>query len=109
MKKLKIDVREMPWLPEEIEYYDKYNSKNPMAKYLLNGFMKALNGLIDMADASVIHEIGCGEGDLCVALAQRKKIVRGTDLSTELLQRAEAKARERLLDISFRKVSPVMQ
>lgn len=105
MKKLKIDQKEMPWLPEEIEYYDKYSSKNPVARYLMNNFIKTLHRLIDMTNASFIHEIGCGEGDLCVGLAEKGKAVHGTDLSTDLLRKAQTKAQEKGVSIGFRKAS----
>ena len=42
--------------------YDKYGSRNPIVRWLMRGFAEALEALVDQTQASVIHEVGCGEG-----------------------------------------------
>ena len=47
-------------------HYDKYGSKNPIARYLMNGFLGSLRELLpsDLDKNSSILEVGCGEGHL---------------------------------------------
>lgn len=72
--------------------YDKYRSANPIARRLLKGFMSALFDLVDKTGVSDIHEVGCGEGELSIALARRGKRVRGSDFSEEIIREAKRRA-----------------
>jgi len=47
-------------------YYNKYESKNPVARWLTDGFKRNLADLVRLAAPTDIHEIGCGEGYLSV-------------------------------------------
>jgi len=40
--------------------YDKYGSRNPIVKWMMNGFASALADLVAAASPTEIHEIGCG-------------------------------------------------
>ena len=43
-------------------HYDKYNTKNPLAKLLQENFQQNILELIERAHPSNIHEAGSGEG-----------------------------------------------
>ncbi|MBP1157465.1 MULTISPECIES: class I SAM-dependent methyltransferase [unclassified Paenibacillus] len=45
-------------------YYDKYHTKNPIARYLMNGFLSSLDNCLDMIDVSSVLDAGCGEGEI---------------------------------------------
>lgn len=58
--------------------YDKYNTRNPVARAMFNGFLNAVFSLLDepvrqagRANRPAIHEIGCGEGNLAAILKRR--------------------------------------
>lgn len=65
---------------------NKSELKNPISRWLVEGFDRALSELVTEARATSVHEVGCGEGRL---LEQIKTMVpgsiRGTDLSRELV------------------------
>ncbi|MDY0921849.1 class I SAM-dependent methyltransferase [Leclercia sp. CFBP8987] len=42
--------------------YDKYGSKNPIVKWMMNGFDSSLETFVLRANPTTIHEVGCGEG-----------------------------------------------
>ncbi|MCA9694903.1 MAG: hypothetical protein KC636_35320, partial [Myxococcales bacterium] len=44
--------------------YDKYGSRNPIARALMAGFMRAVVGLYQEAAPRTALEVGCGEGKL---------------------------------------------
>lgn len=46
--------------------YDKYGTRNPVARWLMNRFLSTVKGLLprDLDGASTILEVGCGEGRL---------------------------------------------
>lgn len=85
--------------------YDKYGTSNPIARYLMNGFNEAFISLVLMSGANDIHEIGCGEGHLSIALAARGGKVRSSDFSTEIIRKAEGNARKNNLEIQFKAAS----
>jgi len=85
--------------------YDKYKTRNPIARYLMRGFHNHLNSLVDATDAMRIHEVGCGEGNLSIALAERGKIVRATDFSNQIIARAINNAEKNNVGIEFEAVS----
>lgn len=52
-------------------YEDKYNSKNPIAKLLMSGFLRAFKETVRAANAGSLEsicEVGCGEGELLKVL-----------------------------------------
>lgn len=67
--------------------YDKYGTKNPIARWLMRGFLDAVGGLFDEVGASEVLEVGCGEGKLATALlaSARRRPSRfvATDVSLE--------------------------
>lgn len=66
--------------------YNKYASRNPVARYLFNGFMRSLEQLLEPLRPRSILEVGCGEGLLAGRLSNWKKEARlvGIDLSPQL-------------------------
>lgn len=49
-------------------HYDKYGTRNPIARALMAGFMGGAESLYRMAAADSVLEVGCGEGHLAQAL-----------------------------------------
>lgn len=62
--------------------YDKYASKNPIEKRMMNGFFSALDRMLAALEPDVVVEIGAGEGRVTERLVERfpKATVVGLDL-----------------------------
>lgn len=73
--------------------YDKYGSRNPLVRYLMQGFHDALATLVDRAAPGSIHEIGCGEGYWTLQWAREGRQVRGCDFSATVIDIARQNAR----------------
>ena len=69
-------------------HYDKYNSKNPISRHLLNQFHAAFDELVEATSAKDVHEVGCGEGSMSIRLATGTRRVRGSDFSTGIIAKA---------------------
>lgn len=48
--------------------YDKYGTRNPIARRLMAGFLDAVTALYARASARSVLEVGCGEGRLAMQL-----------------------------------------
>lgn len=81
--------------------YDKYGSKNPIVKWMMNGFASALSDLIAKADPESIHEIGCGEGYWVLRWCEQGLNARGCDFSGEVIEIARENATNRGLETSL--------
>ncbi len=64
-------------------HYDKYGSRNPVARRLMAGFLGAFDALVDRAVPRTSYEIGCGEGKLSCRLLERGIDARGSDVEPE--------------------------
>lgn len=42
--------------------FDKYNSRNPVIRWMMKGFENNLSELVKKSAPTKIHEVGCGEG-----------------------------------------------
>jgi 2-polyprenyl-3-methyl-5-hydroxy-6-metoxy-1,4-benzoquinol methylase len=73
-------------------YYPKYTTRNPAARWLVAGFLDALDRLVGRTGAREVHEVGCGEGFLSTRLAAHGIAVRGSDLSAAAIARARQRA-----------------
>lgn len=62
-------------------HYDKYGSRNPIARLLMAGFMHALDDLVKLSQQRQLHEIGCGEGVLSLRWLSQGFDVRACDFS----------------------------
>jgi ubiquinone/menaquinone biosynthesis C-methylase UbiE len=51
--------------------YDKYASKNPIERRMMNGFFTALDRMLDGLQPEVVVEIGAGEGRITERLVAR--------------------------------------
>jgi 2-polyprenyl-3-methyl-5-hydroxy-6-metoxy-1,4-benzoquinol methylase len=83
-------------------YYDKYQSKNPVEQHLMRRFLQCFDRLATMAAVHDAHEVGCGEGNLAMRLAERGVSVRGFDISPEVIETAVKNARARGFEIPYR-------
>ena len=88
--------------------YDKYGSSNPIERRLVAGFMATLDELVERSGAREAHEVGCGEGEVSIRLAQRGIQMRGTDAFPEVLDEARRRASVAGVEIDFETV-PVEQ
>lgn len=75
-------------------YFDKYNSKNPVYRALMNGFFKDLKLLISKINTKneiKLLEAGCGEGHLASILLNDFENVNytGFDIDKEMIQQAK--------------------
>jgi 2-polyprenyl-3-methyl-5-hydroxy-6-metoxy-1,4-benzoquinol methylase len=87
-------------------YYDKYNSRNPLARLLTGGFLRSFDALVGrLPSAGQAYEIGCGEGNLSIRLAKRGFQVTASDITDEILEVASRRAGEEQARISFEKKS----
>jgi SAM-dependent methyltransferase len=82
--------------------YDKYGSANPVARRLVAGFMSSLTGLVDRTAATEVHEVGCGEGELTVRLAERGLRTRGSDIDAGVIAEARRRAVAAGAEVEFR-------
>ena len=53
--------------------YDKYGTRNPVARYLMRGFLDAVTSLYNEAKPETVLEIGCGEGKLIQHLIEHSE------------------------------------
>lgn len=81
--------------------YDKYHSRNPVARRLMDGFLAAFDELTELSGARSVLEAGCGEGELSLRLAARGCSVRGFDVDRPVVEQARAEARRRGLEVPF--------
>ncbi|MBI5492366.1 MAG: class I SAM-dependent methyltransferase [Deltaproteobacteria bacterium] len=72
-------------------YYDKYNTKNPVARYLVAGFMESLKELTGPLEIKSLVEVGCGEGRVAHFLKElRPKLdIEANDVSPEVIAMAK--------------------
>jgi SAM-dependent methyltransferase len=82
--------------------YDKYGSRNPIVRVLMEGFARALEGLVERTQARSIHEVGCGEGHWTLTWADRGIKARGSDFSTQVIELAERNAENQGVPATFR-------
>ncbi len=81
--------------------YDKYASKNPIARWLMNGFDAALTEYVARVNPQTIHEIGCGEGYWTLRWAAQGLQVKGCDFSTQVIALAKENAIQHALPESL--------
>lgn len=89
-------------------YYDKYNTRNPIARRLMRGFLEAFNSLYKMTGATQAIEVGCGEGELSMRMASSGLQVRAFDIAEDAIREARHRAATASLAIDFN-VCPLEQ
>jgi SAM-dependent methyltransferase len=82
-------------------YYDKYNTRNPIARAMMQGFLSAFGELAARVPRGTALEIGCGEGELSMRLARAGWQVRGCDIAEEAVAEARRRAEAAGLAIPF--------
>jgi len=83
-------------------YYDKYHTRNPIARRLMNGFLTSFESMVDRcAGVANALEVGCGEGELSMRLARRGLAVSGFDIADEVVLEARRRAEAAGLAIPF--------
>ena len=83
-------------------YYDKYNTSNPIARWMMQGFFSAVTGFAKQTGERTIHEVGCGEGHLSSILHDAGFGVRGSDVSAEIIDIAKAQSADHGYSIDFK-------
>jgi 2-polyprenyl-3-methyl-5-hydroxy-6-metoxy-1,4-benzoquinol methylase len=82
--------------------YDKYSTGNPIEHRLVDGFLEQVCQLADRTGAGEAHEVGCGEGEISMLLAQRGLRVRGSDVSAEVISEARRRSRAAGVEVHYR-------
>lgn len=71
-------------------HYPKYQTRNPVARWLVNGFLDSFRTLSRQTEARQVLEVGCGEGHLSAILARDGRQVRGVDISPSVVEQARS-------------------
>lgn len=66
--------------------YDKYGAKNPVVRWIMNGFESSLTELVMKVSPKTIHEVGCGEGFWVMQWNQQGIKARGSDFSSQIIE-----------------------
>lgn len=70
-------------------YYDKYGTRNPIARALMRNFLSSFEELLDRCEgAATALEVGCGEGELSIRVARKGLRVSGFDIADEAVEEA---------------------
>ncbi len=81
---------------------DKYGSKNPIARVLMDGFLGNVTDLVKRSGCHEALEVGCGEGMLSIELQRRLGLrILATDFSTRVIDVAKRNAQELGADVTF--------
>ena len=80
---------------------EKYQSKNPVARLLVQRFMRTILYQVNHAGASEVFEVGCGEGHILGMLAQAGFSVRGCDISAASLEIARQQLMAQQLQVQI--------
>lgn len=75
-------------------HFDKYHTRNPIARRMVEGHLAAMEDLIASTGVREIHETGCGEGYLSLRLAKAGYAVRGSDADPGIIDLARGNARQ---------------
>jgi ubiquinone/menaquinone biosynthesis C-methylase UbiE len=70
-------------------YFDKYNSKNPLVRLLMWLYFEGLFKMISKTNAKKILDVGCGEGHATSKVHDRFDVeIKGCDLEKEVIEKA---------------------
>jgi hypothetical protein len=72
--------------------YDKYGSRNPIVRLMMQGYESSLNELVGIVNPVVIHEVGCGEGYWTLKWLEKGIDSRGSDFSNIVIDMARSNA-----------------
>ena len=82
-------------------YYDKYNTRNPIARYLMSGFLGSFDELTSMTGVRRAYEVGCGESNLSMRLLDRGWDVSGCDVEPVCVAEANQQCAARGIRSTF--------
>lgn len=80
-------------------FYDKYRTRNPLARALMTGFLGAFDALAARAGPGSALEIGCGEGELSMRLARAGRTVQACDIAPAAVAEARIRVAAAGLDV----------
>lgn len=84
-------------------YYDKYAARNPLVRWMMDGFMSAFDELVSLSgERHQAIEIGCGEGELSIRLARAGFSVACCDIAAEAIDEARVRAARAGVEIDAR-------
>lgn len=70
-------------------YYDKYHTRNPIARAMMSGFLRAFDDLLAHCNGTKSAlEVGCGEGELTIRLARQHSRLAAFDIAPEVIEEA---------------------
>lgn len=81
--------------------YDKYGSRNPIVRWLMQGFETSLSEMVKRAAPTSIHEVGCGEGYWVMRWHEDGLPARGCDFSCSVIELAKRNAIDRSVPASL--------
>jgi len=98
----------------EGNYEDKYNSKNPISRLLMNNFLKSVTELLkttDLKTISSIAEVGVGEGELLKNIIKifPKAKYSATDLSKRKVKEAENNLKKNMINFSVQNAEKLLK
>ena len=73
-------------------FFDKYNTRNCLARRLMQGFFAAFDSLVTREEPETAFEVGCGEGYLSLRMLERNIDAHGFDLEPEIVAQANTKS-----------------
>lgn len=82
-------------------YYDKYHTRNPVARWLVEGFLRNFEDLALLQPGRTAVEVGCGEGELSMRLARAGFQVSGHDIAPAAIAEARKRVAAAGLSIEF--------
>lgn len=80
--------------------YDKYGTRNPIARALMAGFFKDLDDLMASAKPTTMIEAGCGEGFLSARYAARLRRLDAFDINPDCVESARARLADAAPEVS---------
>jgi 2-polyprenyl-3-methyl-5-hydroxy-6-metoxy-1,4-benzoquinol methylase len=85
--------------------FNKYGSRNPIVRQLMQGFEDALQSFVQKSQAHEIHEVGCGEGYWTTRWLKEGYTARGSDFSVQAIDLARGNAASEKVDPEFKVAS----
>lgn len=86
-------------------FYDKYRTRNPIARWLMQGFLVAFDELTASQPERRAIEVGCGEGELSIRLAQAGYRMQGFDIAEAAVAEARQRAAQAGVELPFARAS----
>lgn len=76
----------------EGNYYDKYNSKNPIVKVIMHNFFNNLAEVLEKVEFKTVLDAGCGEGIIANFVKEKFngiEHIEGFDIGEEVISKAQ--------------------